>query len=193
MVYYQDEDLLIRDMEEADTRILYDEFLAQGWHPDMSVYQTRLRDQAEGKCAALTAVYRGHPAGAIYVYLTPHSGPFEGTGWPEIHDFSVLEKYQRKGIGNRLMDAAEQVAAQYADTVWLGVGLHDGYGSAQRMYIKRGYIPDGSGVWYQGKQCTQYETACTVDDDLILYLSKKLPGTRPSGEEDGTGHIRKAR
>ena len=183
MIYYKDEDLLIRNMEEADARIFYDGYLAQGWHPDMSVYHTRLKDQAEGRCIALTAVYQGHPAGSVYVYLTPHDGPFREKGWPEIHDFSVLKKYQRHGIGNRLMDAAEQVAAQYADTVWLGVGLCDSYGSAQRMYVRRGYIPDGSGVWYQGKQCVQYETVCTVDDDLILYLYKKLPGAQPPREE----------
>lgn len=71
------------------------------------------------------------------------------------------------------MDIAEQIAATYADTVYLGVGLHSGYGSAQRMYVKRGYIPDGSGVWYQDKICAPYEE-CKNDDDLVLYLSKKL-------------------
>ena len=80
------------------------------------------------------------------------------------------------------MDAAEQIAGQYADTVWLGVGVCGSYGSAQRMYIRRGYIPDGSGVWYRNRQCVQYETVCTVDDDLILYLSKKLPAARHSGK-----------
>ena len=133
-----------------------------------------MREQAEGKCIALTAEYKGHPAGTVYVYLTVHEGPFKGKGWPMIVDFSVLKKYQRKGIGGRMMDAAEQIAGQYADTVCLGVGVCDSYGSAQRMYVKRGYIPDGSGVWYRDKQCVQYETVCTVDDDLVLYLSKKL-------------------
>ena len=38
-----------------------------------------------------------------------------------------------------------------ADVVSLAVGLHTGYGQAQRLYIKRGYIPDGTGVWYQGQ------------------------------------------
>lgn len=42
------------------------------------------------------------------------------------------------------MDVAEKIAAKYADTVYLGVGLHCGYGSAQRMYVKRGYLPDGT-------------------------------------------------
>lgn len=176
MIYYQDDDLVIRNMEEADAQILTDAYAAQGWHPDIAVYRMRLKDQAEGRCVALTAVYRGQPAGNVYVYMAPHDGPFSGKSWPEIHDFSVLEKYQRKGIGGRLMDAAEQIAAQYADTVCLGVGVCGSYGSAQRMYIKRGYIPDGSGVWYQGRQCVQYETSCTVDDDLILFLSKKLKG-----------------
>ena len=86
-------------------------------------------------------------------------------------------KYQRKGVGSRLMDAAEQIAARHADTVCLGVGLSREYGTAQRMYVKRGYIPDGSGVWYQGKQCVQYETVGTVDDDLVLFMAKKLRGS----------------
>lgn len=71
------------------------------------------------------------------------------------------------------MDVAEEIALQYSDTVYLGVGVHCGYGSAQRMYVKRGYILDGSGVWYGNKVCEQY-TDCCNDDDLVLYLSKKL-------------------
>ena len=80
------------------------------------------------------------------------------------------------------MDAAEQLAGQYADTVWLGVGLHSGYGSAQRMYVKRGYIPDGTGVWYRDKACAQYETEIANDDDLVLFLSRNLC-RRPAGAE----------
>lgn len=185
MIMYEDKDLVIRNMEDADAQIFFDEFTAQGWHPSISAYQTHLKDQAEGRCIALSAVYQGHPAGFVCLYLTVNEGPFKGKGWPIIVDFNVLQKYQKKGIGSRLMDAAEQLAGRYADTVCLGVGLHDGYGSAQRMYAKRGYIPDGSGVWYQDKPCIQYETVCTVDDDLILFLSKKLPeaaGNRESGK-----------
>ena len=176
MIYYQDDVLIIRDMEAADAQILNDEYTAQGWHPDIDYYHMRMREHAEGKCVALTAVYQGHPAGAVYVYFSAQEGPFKGKGWPEIVDFGVLQKYQRKGIGNRMMDTAERIAAQHADTVCLGVGLCREYGTAQRMYVKRGYIPDGSGVWYQNKQCVQYETVCTIDDDLVLFLSKSLRG-----------------
>lgn len=41
------------------------------------------------------------------------------------------------------------------------------------MYVKRGYIPDGGGVWYGGKVCEQY-AQCRNDDELVLYLSKVL-------------------
>lgn len=176
MIYYQDNDLVIRNMEEADAQVFYDEYAAQGWHPEVEYYLMRIRDAAEGKCVALTAEYQGRPAGSLYLYLNAQEGPFKGNGSPEIVDFNVLKKFQRKGIGNHLMDVAEQIAAQHADTVCLGVGLSREYGTAQRMYVKRGYIPDGSGVWYQNKQCVQYETVCTVDDDLVLFLSKKLRG-----------------
>ena len=182
MVYFEDNDLVIRSMEEADGPVFVEEYTAQGWHPELSVYQMRLKDQAEGKCAALTAVWRGHPAGSVYVYRAAQAGPFREKGWPIIVDFSVLEKYQRKGIGGRLMDAAERAASAWADTVCLGVGVCKEYGSAQRIYARRGYIPDGSGVWYRDRQCVQYETVCTVDDDLILYLSKELPPSAGGNE-----------
>ena len=176
MIYYQDAELIIRDMEPADAQAFFDEYTAQGWHEDINYYHMRMREAAEEKCVALTAVYQGGPAGSVYVYFTAQEGPFKGKGVPIIVDFGVLKKYQRKGIGNRLMDVAEQIAARRADRVCLGVGLCEPYGTAQRMYVKRGYIPDGSGVWYQDKQCVQYETVCTVDDDLVLYLSKQLKG-----------------
>ena len=174
MVYYNDKELIIRNMEEADARVFTDEEIAQGWHMDISKYLARLQDQSAGKCVSLTAVYKGLPAGYVSVYLTGLGGAFSGEGLPEIVDFSVLEKYRRKGIGSKLMDVAEEIAGQYANTVWLGIGLHSGYGSAQRMYVKRGYIPDGTGVWYRNKPCAQYETEIANDDDLVLFLSKRI-------------------
>ena len=76
-----------------------------------------------------------------------------------------------KGIGSRLMEAAEQEASRISGMVYLAVGVHSGYGPAQRMYVKRGYNFDGSGVWYKGKQLEQY-AACVNDDDLLLFMSK---------------------
>ena len=173
MIYSQSGDILIRSMQPSDAQIITDEEIAQGWNQTIDKYEMRLRDQAEGRSIALVAEYRGQVAGYVNVYPDSRWGAFAGQGLPEIVDFGVLAKFRRRGIGSALMDAAEAVAAQYADTVYLGVGLHHDYGSAQRMYVKRGYIPDGSGVWYGDAICPPY-SACVNDDGLILYLSKKI-------------------
>ena len=174
MVYCRDGDILIRDMVQSDAKIIADEEVAQGWHQTTEKYELRLRDRARGRSFALVAEYGGRVAGYVSVYLDPEQGAFASRGYPEIVDLGVLEKYRRNGIGAKLMDAAESIAARYADTVCLGVGLHSGYGAAQRLYVKRGYVPDGSGVWYAGRACPPYDAACINDDDLVLYLSKKL-------------------
>lgn len=172
-IYYDKDDILIRNLRQSDAQTITEEEIAQGWDASVEKYEMRLRDQSEGKAIALAAEYRGEIAGYVNVYPDSKWGAFANRGYPEIVDFGVLEKYRKRGIGSKLMDVAEQIASEYSDTVYLGVGLHAGYGSAQRMYVKRGYIPDGTGVWYQDVVCGQYAD-CRNDDDLVLYLSKKL-------------------
>lgn len=175
MVYFSNEQIIIRNMEDTDAQAITDAEIEQGRDADgrLEKYQKRLEDQRLGKAISLVAECSGRPVGYINIYPNSVWGAFGGKGYPEIVDFGVLEKYRNQGLGTILMDMAEQIAAIYANTVYLGVGLHSGYGSAQRMYVKRGYIPNGSGVWYQDKICTPYEV-CINDDDLVLYLSKKL-------------------
>ena len=142
MIYYNRENILIRTMEESDAKIITDEEIAQGWNQTEEKYQMRIRDHESGKSIALVAEYKGNVAGYINVYPNCEAGPFGGMGYCEIVDFGVLEKYRKNGIGTKLMDVAEQIAGEYADTVYLAVGLYSSYGAAQRMYVKRGYIPD---------------------------------------------------
>ncbi len=49
--------------------------------------------------------------------------------------------------------------------------LRHGYGNAQRLYVKRGYVPDVSGVWYNSEVLEQYAECCN-DDSLVLYTIK---------------------
>ncbi len=189
MEYYKSEDLIISPLVLSDCKALSDGFAAQGWDKPESQYQRYLEEQEQGARKVFVARYKGEVAG--YVTLrSPHTGPFARKGWPEISDFNVLEKFQRRGIGSRLMACAEEEAAKTSRTVCLGVGLHNGYGSAQRMYVKRGYVFDGSGVWYQDKPLAQY-APCENDDDLVLYLTKYLPEkiVRPLTEDELTPEL----
>lgn len=165
--------IIIREMKENDIEEIFEGFQKQGWNRDKKILRQYLKEQEEGKRDMFIAQRGEQVAGYVSLVQGAKAGPFAGLGLPEIKDFNVFQKYQREGIGSRLLDCAEKKAGEYADTVTLGVGLHYGYGSAQRMYVKRGYIPDGSGVWYQDQVLEQYEPCCN-DDDLILYFSKQL-------------------
>lgn len=173
MIYYQDDSLLIRSMQPTDAPYFYAEENAQGWHSTPDKLLRRIEHEAQGRCTTFVAEYGGQGAGYVIVYWNPTTGAYTGQGIPEIVDFAVLETYRRRGIGGKLMDAAEACAAKRCSCVYLGVGLHSGYGSAQRMYVKRGYIPDGSGVWYQDRVHEPY-APCVNDDDLVLYLLKRF-------------------
>ena len=173
MIWHESEHLIIRNMIPEDAEVFTKEEIEQGWNQTEEKYRMRLAHQNENQCIALTAVFDGCQAGYISIYFKASHGPFAGSGCPEIVDFGVLEKYRCRGIGTALMDTAEKIASAYGDIVCLGVGLHGGYGSAQRMYAKRGYIPDGSGVWYDDHPCMPY-ARYAVDDSLILHLYKAL-------------------
>lgn len=163
--------LLIRGITLEDAERLETAFLEQGWHKPAEQFYRYYEEQQAGTRQVFVAETEGQPVG--YVTLVPQAaaGPFAGQGIPEIVDFNVLKKWQRRGIGSALLDAAESAAFSICNRVSLGVGLHSGYGSAQRMYVKRGYVPDGSGVWYQDRQLSEM-AECRNDDDLILHLSK---------------------
>jgi hypothetical protein len=66
--------------------------------------------------------------------------------------------------------------------VGIGVGMDADYGSAQRMYVKRGYIPDGRGLFSHG-HWVRYGEQVIVDDDLILCFTKELNHEAHKGHE----------
>ncbi|MGL4737592.1 MAG: GNAT family N-acetyltransferase [Cellulosilyticaceae bacterium] len=173
MIYYSDEHLMIRDLQESDCQVFYDTYLSYDWHPKYETYTGYLKEQSEGKRLVFVAEYQARVVGICTLVLDPSEGPFGNQGIPEIVDLSVFFHVHKRGIANKLLDVAEDAASKYADSVYLAVGVHSGYGQAQRIYVKRGYLPDGSGVWYQNKQLEQYVPCCN-DDDLLLFFSKKL-------------------
>lgn len=58
---------------------------------------------------------------------------FAERGIPLVHQISVAQDYQRRGIATALMDAAEQLAlGRGRNTMGINVGLFDEYGPVQR-------------------------------------------------------------
>ncbi|MFA5891920.1 MAG: GNAT family N-acetyltransferase [Actinomycetota bacterium] len=78
-------------------------------------------------------------------------------------------EFRRRGIASRILDHAEEVAASRSSIVGIGVGLHPGYNAAQRLYVKRGYVPDGLGVTYDDRYVKEGEQV-HMDDKLVLHF-----------------------
>lgn len=72
-----------------------------------------------------------------------------------------------------LLDLAESISKQHSDKLYLDICLNSDYGPAQRLYAKRGYIPDGKGVYYEKKIC-ETDAVCKNNDELTLCLVKEL-------------------
>lgn len=173
MIYYKQNNIVVRDMIQSDPEIIYTAELEQGWHPSLEIYQKRYNEMNNDIMVSLVAEFKGKVAGYINLIWNPTDGAFAKMGIPLVYDFGVFKIYQRNGIGTIMMDVVENLAREKCNQICLSVGVACGYGSAQRMYVKRGYIPDGTGVWYQNKVCPQY-TPCNNDDDLVLFLIKDL-------------------
>ena len=133
MIYYSDGELTIRTMTEADAHAIAAGEQAQGYDTTPDRFLSRLREQEEGTCVAIAAEYGGQIAGYIHVYPDSKWGPLGGQGCPEIVDFGVLEKFRRRGVGTRLMDAAEAEAGKLAGKVLLAVGHNTLSVPAQRL------------------------------------------------------------
>lgn len=162
----------IRKMQESDIKELSQGFINQGWPGREEILARYFLEQESGEREVLVAEVEGAVAGYITILPSAKQGPFAEI-YPELSDFNVFEPFQNQGIGNLLMEEAEKRVKFISDKVTLGVGLHSGYGPAQRLYIKRGYIPDGSGVWYQNHRPAM-DATCEDIGDLVLYLSKDL-------------------
>ncbi|MDU2539359.1 GNAT family N-acetyltransferase [Streptococcus hohhotensis] len=162
----------IRKMQESDIKDLSRGFISQGWPSREEILTRYFKEQESGEREVLVAEIDGAVAGYVTILPSAKHGPFAEV-YPELSDFNVFEPFQNQGIGNLLLEEAEKRVKLISDKVTLGVGLHSGYGPAQRLYMKRGYIPDGTGVWYQN-QPLEMNTTIQNNDDLVLYLSKKF-------------------
>ena len=162
----------IRKMQESDIKDLSRGFISQGWPSREEILTRYFKEQESGEREVLVAEVEGAVAGYITILPCAKQGPFAEI-YPELSDFNVFEPFQNQGIGNLLLEEAEKQVRLISDKVTLGVGLHSGYGPAQRLYIKRGYIPDGTGVWYQNHQPAM-NAVCEDIGELVLYLSKNL-------------------
>lgn len=135
-----------------------------------------LQEQAAGRRRFFLAVDSNTAAIAGYVQLNarPLYAGFRRFDIPEIQDLNVHPDYRRRGIGERLVTYCEDLSRSEGKTeIGISVGLHTSFGSAQRLYVRLGYMPDGAGVAYDD-EIVRLGDMRVIDDNLTLKLTKSL-------------------
>jgi len=161
----------IQTLTPEDIPDLAAAFLPTVWKTQAPYFHQFIGMQERGERVFLTARYNGKIAGFVTIRWQSGYPPFTEQGIPEINDLRVLEEYRRKGIGSALMDEAETRIFERSPLAGLGVGLYADYGNAQRLYARRGYVPDGRGICYNNQPVPPGDNV-PVDDNLVLYQIK---------------------
>lgn len=167
----------IRPLIEEDIVATLKAFNQIGWNKPLSLFEGYLKEQEAGERLVWVAHFKGEFAGYVTLKWQSQYPSFKAQNIPEIMDLNVLPTFRKMGIGSLLLDTAEKVALTKSEIIGIGVGLYagadDGYGSAQRLYVKRGYIPDGKGITYNYEP-TIPGNSYPLDDDLVLWFTKRL-------------------
>ncbi|HEX8713702.1 MAG TPA: GNAT family N-acetyltransferase [Terracidiphilus sp.] len=171
--------LQIRAMQDTDPAMIAAAFHRIGWKKTETQYRRYLDDQAAGSRLCRVAFVNGQFAGYVTLNWQPTYPPFAEAGIPEIQDLNVLPEFQRQGIATRLLDEIEALAGERTSTIGIAVGLHPGYNAAQRLYGRRGYIPDGRGITCRDRFLEE-GAQIVLDDDLVLHLTRRLHPSIPS-------------
>jgi len=161
----------IRRATGADIAVLYS---VRPETKQPGYFERCLGEQDENKRQVYLAAAGEKPAGYAHLVLMPRYRPFRQNDIPEIQDLYVAPELRGAGIGTALVAHCEEEALRRgAAEIGIGVGLYRDYGAAQRLYVRRGYMPDGAGVVYDNIPVTPGEMRA-VDDYLCLKLVKKL-------------------
>lgn len=166
--------LTIRNCEIGDIPAL-NQFVKNAAHPiENQYFETAFQEQIDKKRIILLAFAEGVLSGYVHLNFHPLYAPFARLNIPEIQDLLVSPDYRRQGIGEHLILACEKTALEYgAESIGIGVGVTSDFGSAQRLYIRMGYMPDGAGVVFD-RQKVQSGDIRPIDDRLCMMVVKSI-------------------
>ncbi len=165
----------IRELTPCDVDEIVAAFGAIGWAKTkpVSLYERYLEERDHGQRVVWVAFVDTAFAGYVTVNWESLYPPFREASTPEIQDLNVLPQLRRRGVGSALLECAEHGITDRSGVAGIGVGLGEAYGAAQRLYVQRGYVPDGRGVTYRYRTLREGDET-RIDDEILLWFTRKL-------------------
>lgn len=167
--------LTIRLAEPYDLSALKDVAVMMFVQHEARYFERCLAEQADNQRQIFVAEMPDKKiVGYVFLNYLPIYSAFRRFNIPEIQDLNVVPTARGQGIGGQLVDHCIQAARMAGYTeLGIGVGLHARFGAAQRLYVRKGFIPDGQGIAYDDQTISAGELR-PVDDLLSLKMTKKL-------------------
>ncbi|MDH5723332.1 MAG: GNAT family N-acetyltransferase [Alphaproteobacteria bacterium] len=171
----QDLSLDIIKLSDEKPKLVRDILQKIGAYKDLGYYERSLERQKKGGLEVIAALTAEEDLAGYCIYnRKPKYAYFKTLEIPEIQDLNVLPQFRRNGIGRSIILFCEALArVEKHKEIGIGVGLDQSFGTAQRLYVKMGYLPDGSGISYDRKQVAAGEFR-PIDDLLCLMMTKTL-------------------
>ena len=164
--------ILVRAANGGDPVLLSAAFAGTLWDR-LESFRSHLAEHERGARVFLIGLADDRVAGHGSLVWESIYPPFRDAGIPEVQDLNVAPAFRRRGVAAAILDSAERLAAERCDRIGIGVGLHPGYGAAQRLYSTRGYGLDGRGVFRLGRFASEGEVV-PLDDDSVLHFTRSL-------------------
>lgn len=161
----------VRRMMQSDIEIIYTGLALHDVSKPLDYIELCWEENQNQARVTYLVFYENEFAGWGHVVFKSHYPHFAENNIPEIQNFDVIPPFRKRGIGSALIEVLEDAAFSRSNTIGIGFGLYASYGTAQRLYVKRGYIPDGRGVMYNDLP-VEPGSQVYVDDELVLYLIK---------------------
>jgi GNAT superfamily N-acetyltransferase len=167
-----DGDIILKDMERHECELIADAFSREGYSKPIKLYGSYFKQKEIGERDVIIAYHQNQIVGYVTIVWESNYEDFKEQNITEIIDIKVLDCFKKQGIAMKLMDEAEIRVAKVAKYCAAGVSLAEEYEAAQCLYAKRGYIPDGKGVFYMDQDTLSDQLE--VDDNQGLMMVKKL-------------------
>jgi ribosomal protein S18 acetylase RimI-like enzyme len=140
---------------------------------DDAIIEDHFQEHENAASTTILGYEAGRLVGIVTIRWNCRYPLFRQRGIPLIQNIEIRYEDRGRGLGDQMLERAEEEIACRAPVAGLVVGISEDYGPAQRLYAKRGFIPDGRGVCREFTPLKNGDQVI-VGHHLLIWLLKDV-------------------